>query len=420
MSLPLALSSRLFCLFFACAVALAGCAPAPSDPATDPMGDPATDPAPAGSSLLADVDTRALAAKLVDSSAVKEHDIVLITGGVQDWTLLEDVAVEVRKRGAWPVTTPLSEDLTRRLVDEVPARFDTQAPRRDLQLAGIADVTISIEFIQSDLLLAHVEPARVAAQAAAFRPVTDRLFERGVRQVALGNGLLPTPAAANRWGVSQEELARIYWAGVNTDYDALQARAAEVADRLTTGETVRITDANGTDLMIGIAGQTAVASDGVISEEDLARGGGALAVYLPAGEAFVAPVPGTATGRVVVDRMFFQGRPIENLELTFEAGRLVSMTAASGLAPMQALYEASDDQKSMLSAIDIGLNPDVTIPAGSGLRTWVSAGMVTIGLGNNLWASGTNSSSFFLPIHLPGATLEVDGAPIVRAGQLVR
>jgi leucyl aminopeptidase (aminopeptidase T) len=118
--------------------------------------------------------------------------------------------------------------------------------------------------------------------------------------------------------------------------------------------------------------------------------------------------------------MFFQGRPIENLELTFEAGQLVSMTAASGLEPMQALYDASDDQKSMLSAIDIGLNPDVTIPAGSGLRTWVPAGMVTIGLGNNLWASGTNSSSFFLPIHLPAATFEVDGDALVRAGQLVR
>lgn len=412
------LLDRLPTLHLLLAAALVTGACSSPEPAVAPAGDPA--PRPAGSSLLADVDTAALAAKLVQSAAVKENDIVLVTGGIQDWALLEDLAVEIRRHGAWPITTPLSETLTRRLVDDVPADYDSQSPRRDLALADIADVTISVEFVQSDLLLAHVEPERVVAQAAAFRPVTDRLFQRGVRQVALGNGLLPTPVAANRWGIAQDELARIYWAGVNTDYEALQARARDVAGVLTAGEAVRITDDNGTDLTIDIAGRTAVASDGVISEEDIASGGGAVSVYLPAGEAFVAPVPGSASGKIVVPRLLFQGRPVENLELTFEAGELVSMTATSGLAPMQALYEASDAQKSMLSAIDIGLNPDVVVPPGSGLRTWVPAGTVTVGLGNNLWASGTNSSGFFLPIHLVTATLEVDGQVIVRAGTLAR
>jgi hypothetical protein len=46
--------------------------------------------------------------------------------------------------------------------------------------------------------------------------------------------------------------------------------------------------------------------------------------------------------------------------------------------------------------------------------------MVTIGIGNNQWASGTNTSAFFLPAFLPGSTLEVDGNAIVRNGELVR
>jgi leucyl aminopeptidase (aminopeptidase T) len=400
--------------------AMAGCGAPESD--REPAAAPAATASPAepASSSLAGVDTGALARKLVQSAAVKEGDIVIVSGGIQDWALLEDVAVEVRKAGAWPLTTPASEDLTRRLVDEVPARFDSQSPQRDLRLAEMADVTISIEFVQSDLLLAHVAPDRVVAQTAAFRPVNDLLFARGVRQVSLGNGLLPTPAAANRWGLTQERLAELYWAGVNTDYDALQARAADVASVLSAGQKVRITDPSGTDLTLSIAGQTAIASDGVISDEDLARGGGALSVYLPAGEAFVAPVPGSAEGRIVVDQLFFQGREVHDLELTIANGRLVSMTASSGIEPLQALYDASDDEKDELSTLDIGLNPDVQIPDGSSLRTWVPAGMVTLGIGNNLWASGANSSGFFLPVYLPASTLEVDGTVLVRGGQLVR
>jgi leucyl aminopeptidase (aminopeptidase T) len=381
---------------------------------------PPAAPAPPDPGSLAGVDTRELAAKLVLSAAVKEGDVVLVTGGVHDWPLLEDLAVEIRRRGAWAVTTPASEDLTRRLVDEVPARFDRQVPARDLALAGMADVTIAIEFVRSDVLLAHVQPERVAAQAEAFRPVTDVLFKRGVRQVALGNGLLPTPAAANRWGVSQDDLATLYWAGLNTDYEALQATASAVAAKLTAGKTIRITHPNGTDLTVGIDGRQGIPSDGVISPEDIAAGGGALSVYLPAGEAFIAPVPGTAEGKVVLDHLFFQGTDVQNLTLTFAQGRLTSMTAAAGLEPLQALYDASDAGKDELSAIDIGLNPDVQIPAGSMLRTWVPAGMVTIGIGNNLWASGANSSSFFIPAFLPGSTLQVDGAALVQDGRLVR
>jgi leucyl aminopeptidase (aminopeptidase T) len=407
----LSLPSLVACLLIATACT-------PSQPEIPVEAEP---PASSSSSAIGPtVDTRELAAKLVRSAAVKEGDIVLITAGVDDWQLLEDLTVEVRKMGAWAITTPASEELTRRLVDEVPPSLDAQTPRRDLALAGIADVTIAIEFIQSDLLLAHVSPDRVAAQASAFRPVTETLFKRGVRQVSLGNGLLPTPMAANRWGVSQEDLTRLYWAGLNTDYDALQATATAVAGVLGSGSTLRLTHTNGTDLTMNIAGQSAIASDGVISDADMAKGGGARSVYLPAGEAFIAPVSGSAEGKLVVDHLYFQGQDVQNLQITFVAGRVTAMTADSGIEPLRALFDASDAGKDALSAIDIGLNPDVTIPPGSTLRTWVPAGMVTIGIGNNQWASGTNTSAFFLPAFLPGSTLEVDGNAIVRNGELVR
>ena len=73
------------------------------------------------------------AAKVADtivnrSAPLREGDLVLISGGGADQRLLEDIAVNVRKLGAFPLIVLESDRLTRNLYTEVPDRFDTQAP----------------------------------------------------------------------------------------------------------------------------------------------------------------------------------------------------------------------------------------------------------------------------------------------------
>ncbi|HYN07234.1 MAG TPA: aminopeptidase [Vicinamibacterales bacterium] len=394
------------------AVALSvGCAqPAPPPPAPTAAAKPAAPP----------VDTKALAAKLVKSAAIKEGDIVSISGGLKDWQLLEDLAVEVRKAGAFPLTGVGSDELTRRMAMDVPEKFDSQKPVLDLKIVEMANAFITLDYNEKDDLLADMPPARSAARAAAGAPVAALLVKRNVRQVNLGNGLLPTADASKRFGIPQDELTTMYWSGVNTNYDQLQATATAVSAALSGGKSVHITNPNGTDLTVSVAGRPAFQSDGVISPEDIKRGGAAVAVYLPAGEAYIAPVPGSAEGKVVADHYFFQGTDIQGLTLTFSKGKLTGMTATSGLDKLKALYDAAGAGKDDFSFIDVGLNPDVKIPAGSKLRTWVPAGMVTVGTGNNMWAGGSNTAPFGITTFLPGSTLEVDGKAIVKSGALVK
>jgi len=48
-----------------------------------------------------DSDSEALARKLVNNcTGIKEGDLVVVLGGVRDFTLLEDICVNVRKQGA--------------------------------------------------------------------------------------------------------------------------------------------------------------------------------------------------------------------------------------------------------------------------------------------------------------------------------
>jgi aminopeptidase len=364
-------------------------------------------------------DHRSVAEKVVTRSAgVKQGDLVLIFGSDEDLPLMEDIAVEVRKQGASPLVSVGSNRLSRRMFDEVPAKFDSQTPAIMMQLAGVVDVIINTEAGEGRTLQ-DVDPKRLAAQGKAFAPVASLMRKRGVRTVALGNGLYPSAERAELFGISREELADMMYGGIDAEYEALQSSGEQVRKRLAAGKEVRITNPNGTDFKVGIAGRPITVNDGIISAEDQKKGGAATSVWLPAGEVYLTPVPGTGEGTVVADQFFFQGKPIEGLRLVFKGGKVTSMTAKDGLEPLQAAYDAAGPGKDVLGVIDIGINPGIESPERSPMHVWGKAGTVTVSVGGNTWAGGDNQVSFGLPVYSPGSTLTVDGKPLVQDGKLV-
>jgi leucyl aminopeptidase (aminopeptidase T) len=362
---------------------------------------------------------KSVAEKVVAQSAgVSDGDLVLILGSDEDLQLLEDIAVEVRKRGASPLVSVGTERLNRRLYDEVPAKYDSREPEMIMKLAGIVDVVINTESAEGRTL-EGVAPERIAARGKAFTPVAQLMQKRGVRAVALGNGLYPTAERAEQFGVSREDLAGMMYGGVDVDYPALQATGEQVRKALSGGRELRVTNPNGTDVRVGIAGRNITVNDGIISDEDRRKGGAATSVWLPAGEVYLTPVPGTAEGTVVVDRFFFQGKPIQGLRLEFKGGKMTSMTAKDGLEPLQAAYDAAGPGKDVLGVVDIGINPSIRSPERSPVHVWGKAGTVTLSVGSNTWAGGDNAVSFGLPAYSPGNSVTVDGKPLVQDGKLV-
>ncbi len=77
-------------------------------------------------------------------------------------------------------------------------------------------------------------------------------------------------------------------------------------------------------------------------------------------------MPGTAEGRIVVDKLLMDGTLVRGLVLVFSGGRLTSMTAASGLQAVKRQYDEAGKGKDQLGYIDIGLNPAAKVPVGAG------------------------------------------------------
>ena len=360
-----------------------------------------------------------LAQKLVTQCAgIQEGDLVRISGGIRDFELLEDLAVHVRKLGAFPLITLSSDRMTRRMYDDVPEVYDVQTPDFEVKLASTVNARIHVDFSESEAVLSGISAERIVAVNHANAPAWDLMLKRKVRQVYLGNDLYPTAERAKLFGVSQDDLARVFWDGVNVDYTQLQKTGEVLKAALSGAVEVHITHPDGTDLKAQIKAQRIFVSDGVVSPDDMLQGNAGCLVWLPAGEVYLAPIPETVEGRVVMDRQLFQGEEIRGLELEFKAGKLVSMKAKSGLKTLQEIYAAQGPGKDVFSVIDIGINPNVHIIPGSSMVAWMAAGTVTVGIGDNTWAGGANNSPFEFYNHLIGATLKADGKVIVAGGKL--
>jgi leucyl aminopeptidase (aminopeptidase T) len=406
--------------FFVTCFGLIGCqAPAPqSNNSTGSNAASTTNAAkPDAAKTTAPTDTKALAAKIVNQSAgVKEGDIVLINGGVRDMDLLENLVIEVQKVGGEPLLSIASEKVAKRSFTEVPEKYDSQEPKLGMALAKTANVTINVDSAETENLLADVPPARMAARAKAGSPVAEEMQKNKVRSVNLGNDLYPTEWRAKRYDMPLDAFAKLFWDGVNTDYTSLQA-TGEKARAALAGKEVEITHPNGTSLKATLESKPAYISDGIISADDVAKGN--TQVFLPAGEAAVITAGGSGSGKFVIEKDYFQGKEMHNVVLNFENGKLTSMTGeGDGFAAMKASYDAFGEGKDLLSYIDIGINPSYTLAPSSKLGNWISAGMVSIGTGNNMWAGGTNNGAGGTGGHLAGCTVKVDGKVIVENGAL--
>jgi aminopeptidase len=350
---------------------------------------------------------------------VKPGELVLVAGTPEHMRLLEDIALQVRKAGGWPVITVGSERLTRLSFDSIPPERDADRPEAGLALAKAFPAMIALEGAESDATLRHVPPERFEARAKAAQPVVAQMNRLNRRIVFLGNGMFPSEQNARNQGMSREELERQFWAGVNVDPQAMSAAGEAVRAALRTGKTVRITSPAGTDLTLTLAGTEPYFSDGAITAEDAKSGPQAQTVWLPAGEVYVRVAPGSANGTLVADRLTSEGEEIEGLRLEVKNGRVTSLSAAKGLDRFKARYDAASAGKDAITVLDIGVNPNMTIPDNSKLRTFVPSGMVTVFVGNDTWAGGTNSASLNVPMFLTGAQVTIDGKPIIDGGKLV-
>lgn len=193
-----------------------------------------------------------------------------------------------------------------------------------------------------------------------------------------------------------------------TDYLQVQRESLALAEILTRGHTVRITTPYGTDLSFSIEGRKGMGDTGLLLES------GAFG-NLPGGEAYIAPVEGTAEGLLVVPAGWYPGLK-ENMRLTFHAGHVISVEGGGEVGEyFRELFDFSNADRSHrrnCAELGIGTNPNAKRPDNV-LEAEKIKGTVHIAVGDNSHMGGVVESDLHEDFVLPQPTLWIDGERVL-------
>jgi leucyl aminopeptidase (aminopeptidase T) len=239
-----------------------------------------------------------------------------------------------------------------------------------------------------------VEPPAAVALAMQDHAVALLVTEKSLswtraRAAATAGGT----RVASMTSITEEILLRT----LTVDYQPVREMANRLCDQLDRGSSVHIRSEAGTDLQLSISGRIAHGRKGGIFREPGHWGN------LPCGEAFIAPVEGTAHGVYVVDGSHAGlGRMNSPLRITVENGYATRIEGGGPADRLQSMLEAVGDPAAFnIAEFGIGCNHAARV-TGTILEDEKAMHTCHIALGNNVHFGGTVD----VPIHLDGVILQ--------------
>jgi leucyl aminopeptidase (aminopeptidase T) len=250
-------------------------------------------------------------------------------------------------------------------------------------------------------------PAPIAAAMAradvvlapTTRSISHTVARRSANEAGARIATLP--------GADEDVLARM----MSADMAELARRGAAIAQALTAASEARITTADGSDLRLGLEGREGISDDGRLTTPGIFGN-------LPCGEGFIAPVEGTADGRLVfAGTIATYGMPPGPVELTIEGGHLRSAVGAAGEWLMRTLTGAGTDGTNVA---ELGVDTNERARLSDNLiEAEKILGTVHVAFGASAGIGGIVQVPIHIDCVVTEPTLELDGEPLLRAGELL-
>jgi leucyl aminopeptidase (aminopeptidase T) len=249
-------------------------------------------------------------------------------------------------------------------------------------------------------------PRAVAALLAAsdvfMIPTSKSLSHTDARRKACANGA----RGATLPNITEDTMTRT----LRADYAEIEARTRQIARILEGAKRARVVTKLGTDITMSVEGREWEEDTGIV------RMPGAF-TNLPAGEAYIAPVEGTAEGIIVADGSC-AGVGVIKQPITIEVkgGLAGKISGGPEAAALEKLIVPFAEKGRNIAELGIGTNDRAQL-VGSTLEDEKVLGTVHIALGDNKSMGGNVAVASHLDLIIKAPTLIVDGNEIIKAGK---
>lgn len=259
--------------------------------------------------------------------------------------LIEDLALALRKKGAFPVLEISTENLKHRFFAEMPEEIHKLPLAYYESWVNSIDAFIDVGWRNHPEIYQNLSPEQYQRLERSTRGIWETVVAQKKRTLYMG---YPTESLAAWFHTGLEVLHKSYFAGVDCDYEKLAVQAEQWRETLQKAQRVEI-DTVGT-LKASLQSAQAHIYGGRAHERQI--------TVLPAGKAEVPVVNGTMEGRFYAEKMYFGRQCFNNILLHFEDGKLVK--AETGEHQPQ-LYKAQDALTGLAGpfTLTLGFNTDV-------------------------------------------------------------
>ncbi|MGQ9460750.1 MAG: aminopeptidase [Candidatus Bathyarchaeaceae archaeon] len=213
-------------------------------------------------------------------------------------------------------------------------------------------------------------------------------------------------------------LPEMFYAGgpMAADYKKIAEETEKIAKLLTAADEAVVKSRDGTNIKFSIAGREGGLDTGIYTEKG-AWGN------LPSGEAYVAPVEGTAKGKLVIDKGWYPDLK-ENMTLIFKEGKVTEVVGGGDvgntfrdlLSPER--EEEPYTSRRNLAELGVGTNPHAKRPDNV-LEAEKIRGTVHLAIGDNSHIGGTVVADLHEDFIIHHPDLILDGKTIMKNGELL-
>ena len=198
---------------------------------------------------------------------------------------------------------------------------------------------------------------------------------------------------------------------IDIDYDKMCALNRQLKKIIDKASLIKITTQKGTDISFSIKDRDSFMDSGILTKKGISGN-------LPAGEVFIAPVEGTANGRIIVDASFAGiGKLKKPIEISVKDGYATDIKGTNASKISEWLVKLGKSARN-IAEFGIGTNDKAKV-IGSLLEDEKVKGTAHIALGNNLYFGGNVD----VPFHADGVfqkpTIFADGKLLMDNGRFV-
>ncbi|MEG6523682.1 aminopeptidase [Desulfotomaculum sp. 1211_IL3151] len=192
------------------------------------------------------------------------------------------------------------------------------------------------------------------------------------------------------------------------DYEEIRRETEALAEKLTKAKIARVTTEWGTDIRFSIENRAGGPDTGIYAVKG--EWGN-----LPGGEAFIAPLEGTANGTLVVPKGWYPGLA-EDMTLAFQDGYVVSLEGGGKVGEeftkLFSFGDAGYQHRRNCAELGIGTNPKAKKPDNV-LEAEKIKGTIHIAVGDSSHMGGLTESDLHEDFVLPKPRLYLDGELII-------